>query len=442
MCQRPILAVEPQRHPGQAEPSGGQLSVPEVVCQPGHLPKHGAVQRMQRRQRDGRWEQPPQHSFLDVTADVGEPQHLIGSFLGGASRHCFCITGASTISDLEEGPKSDGMKRQVFPVLCLLSWWFLELCDAACTLDSLNAFQGDIDVEKLDGHWYVTHQYGYKTTDVSSYTVDVVPTLQDPANTQTVVVVASDGVSFALIYFCDGDAEVAGNCDRPKAWVLGRQPNSSAALAWLTSISASLPCFKNAPEEVARGTTDTDCPFKPIWGLPGRDCNVDTFPVQQNFHLDRYLGMWWEMSWLAPVYIPSDALYNDYRHNYVMKADGNITAQVAGRSPVNGTCFFYRMDIQMTDTPGKMFIYEVTESGEFLGTTDYIVASVDYDHYAIVYGCREQNETTGECTSARAWLWSRDISLARQYRVAANSMFQRLCFNPADFLATEQTNSV
>ncbi|KAK7104261.1 hypothetical protein V1264_019011 [Littorina saxatilis] len=233
-----------------------------------------------------------------------------------------------------------------------------------------------------------------------------------------------------MFYICHGDVTQQQLCTRATALLAGRQFNVTAARNWLNSVSTSLPCFTGAPIVVQEGA---ECPLKPFWNIPGRDCDVRSFPVQGNFDLNKYIAKtWYEMTWLAPEYIDPIYYYQDYQHEYEMQPNNSIIVRVSGRNEKK-ECFFENVSLTTTSTPGKLTWHDVSAD------VPYNVIQTDYDHYAMVFGCYNMT-SSGMCKKARGWLWSRGKTLDRRYRLAAHSKMQDLCLNPAAFFPTEHKN--
>ncbi|KAJ8308898.1 hypothetical protein KUTeg_013772 [Tegillarca granosa] len=180
-----------------------------------------------------------------------------------------------------------------------------------------------------------------------------------------------------------------------------------------------------------------------LWTVPSSalNCKFANFNVKPNFNLEKYLGKWYEMKWLAQNYIPEDQLFQDYAHNYVMESNGTITAYIKGRDPTTpDKCFRYSAWITQTNTPGKLRYRRWASSDRSAQiTSDYWVLMTDYINYAFVYGCRVPFEN-GTCNEPDSWIWSRTQSLPESTMNLITKKMEEVCVDPTKYLATRQNN--
>ncbi|XP_076441702.1 uncharacterized protein LOC143280861 [Babylonia areolata] len=345
----------------------------------------------------------------------------------------------------------------------------------ACTLGDLQAVQPDINVTsewmtELDGRWFILRVSGMPSaSEFSWFSSDIVPTplglvtynnirtktsgcsihaieRESTANRQvfsghdgsSMVLAAMDGQGqHALVYTCASLLlRAADTCLSPVAMLVSRRSDVIPADEWMTSLRASspLPCY-DVNQSVAVSNGDgSACPLNQMVALPGRDCRVANFPVQANFDLTEYVSKpWKEMAWLAANYTPSSEFYQDYVHTYTLRPNGAVLCQVAARTP-SDECLHYQINMTRTQTPGKLLFY--------YGGDDipYNVISTDYDHYALVFGCVAVVADSDRCLLGKGWLWSRDVTLARELRLQANAMLIDMCINPAAMYSTTHSN--
>ena len=68
---------------------------------------------------------------------------------------------------------------------------------------------------------------------------------------------------------------------------------------------------------------------------------------------------------------------------------------------------------------------------------DYWILNTDYDNYAYVYGCEEQNGD-GTCKQAHAWIWSRTHTLTEEHKSVIDASITESCLDPAQFTPAVQ----
>eukprot|EP00105_Crassostrea_gigas_P034490 XP_019918638.1 PREDICTED: purpurin-like isoform X1 [Crassostrea gigas] len=176
--------------------------------------------------------------------------------------------------------------------------------------------------------------------------------------------------------------------------------------------------------------------FQVFSGVGSQGCRVDSFPVQDHFDTDKYLGKWYEMKWYSEVYFDESELFQDYTHEYIRKKGGNLTVLHTGRDPINLVdCFQRQSTLYLTETPGKFMIDEKNQGN----LSDFLVIRTDYSNYSVAYGCTTQQQD-GTCLKARAWVFSRKTTLADDLSQEADDQLEKLCLNLTSFLVTRQTN--
>ncbi|KAL8608272.1 hypothetical protein ACOMHN_042139 [Nucella lapillus] len=368
-------------------------------------------------------------------------------------------------------------------MVIVMAMMMLDGCEGqSCTLDDIQSFQKEtvFSAEKVEGHWFVNKAYGFEGDGFTWFTVDVFPTMSGLAaffsmgrkgvkpctyfprevkGTVRSTVYAVEGESgplpqnytaswfrsqvtaawdsqdeWGLLYLCATVVNAtADHCTHPLALLVGRVHNPEAATRWLMSVNStsrsSLPCFANTQGSVVQ--KGQKCPLQQMMPLPGRNCKVESFPIQQNFSLLKYTARpWKEMTWLAPAYIPESDFYEDYIHNYTIRPNGTVICDVSARNPKESKCLNYQIRMTLTSSTGKLIFHDPK------GDMPYNVIHTDYEHFSLVYGCTSVDGSTGVCRKGRGWLWSRSITLERRYRRQATSLMLDLCLNPAAWLPT------
>lgn len=176
--------------------------------------------------------------------------------------------------------------------------------------------------------------------------------------------------------------------------------------------------------------------FQIFSGVGSQGCRVNSFPVQDYFDTNKYLGKWYDMKWYSEVYFDESELFQDYTHEYIRGEGGNLTVLHTGRDPIDLVdCFQRHSTLYFTGTPGKFLIDERNQGS----LSDFWVIRTDYSNYSVAYGCTTQQQD-GTCIKARAWVFSRKPTLADDLSQEADDQLEKLCLNLTSFLVTKQTN--
>ncbi|XP_046564058.1 uncharacterized protein LOC124272882 [Haliotis rubra] len=358
-------------------------------------------------------------------------------------------------------------------VFCITLFNILPLTEGNCSVNNL-PIQPNFDLDKYVGKWYeyqwhtkiyyqpedryndYYHYYVQTTSgNITNYINGRDPTAPDgkcffvnfnlyPTNSPGKLIYTSqkgefpywvletDYTQYAFVYGCYNVSN-DGTCNEAQSWIWSRTPKfpqiiKDKAPSWynLTCLPAST--FLDTKQE-------KECNVPAQYKItPDQSCQVSDVPIQPDFNITLFNGTWYEMQWLAQVYIPASELFQDYQHEYILQEDGSLKGYIRGRTDKG--CFYRQASLTLSGTPGKLH-FNVTEGGS--DNYPYWIVDTDYNNYAVMYGCLNVS-TSGNCTRARSTVWSRRKSLAPNFQYRANSFLQNLCVNPAAFLLTSQNN--
>ncbi|XP_070182604.1 uncharacterized protein, partial [Littorina saxatilis] len=147
--------------------------------------------------------------------------------------------------------------------------------------------------------------------------------------------------------------------------------------------------------------------------------------VQHHFSVERFLGRWNELMWVAPE---DEKDYDAADYFWLlgnMTHHGTIPIGSSGRDPSSGQCFGGPLQLQTTNKPGVLLL----DTGNGKAATLVYVMKTDYVTYANVYGCYEYNSDASVCHNGRAWLWSRATSLPEKLKHDAVKQWSQLCLD-------------
>ncbi|XP_078340646.1 retinol-binding protein 4-like isoform X1 [Crassostrea virginica] len=160
-----------------------------------------------------------------------------------------------------------------------------------------------------------------------------------------------------------------------------------------------------------------------------KDCTINSFAVQADFNIEKFLGKWYEMKWFSDYYHAHfegmKPMYEDFTIVYAKQSDGNISMVSAMRDPTaHRGCDLYNSTLYLTDTPAKLRM-DKRNLGEL---SDYWIIKTDYSNFAVVYICYDEN-TDGTCGNAKAWVYSRHHGLAHDLMADADRQLERVCMD-------------
>ncbi|XP_038206910.1 uncharacterized protein LOC119828739 [Zerene cesonia] len=212
-------------------------------------------------------------------------------------------------------------------------------------------------------------------------------------------ILSTDYINYALVYSCVNIDEEHRSVH---SWKLSRTRTlTDASNTEINQVINSVPVLHQKYYNI-RGHTDEDCFYYPNnFGGPvilDGECESSTIAVQ-NFNLTAFAGTWHEVS-KFPSELPSgECVTNKYE-------------VLANQNAFTLTKTFVTYE-KLTVAPGTATvaadgrgILEVKLSGDNVSyeTTMYVI-DVDYDDYALLYGCRNLGNNTKQIYS---WILSRD----------------------------------
>ncbi|CAG4957190.1 unnamed protein product [Colias eurytheme] len=212
-------------------------------------------------------------------------------------------------------------------------------------------------------------------------------------------VLSTDYRNYALVYSC---VNIDDEHRRVQSWKLSRTRSLSAeSNTQINNVMNSVPVLRQQYYNV-RGHTDEDCFFYPNnFGGPvilDGECAPSTIAVQ-NFNITGFAGTWHEVS-KFPSELPSGECVNNKYEVVANQNSFTLTKSFVTYEKLNVATGSATLS---TDGRG---ILNVKLSGDNVSyeTTMYVI-DVDYDDYALLYGCRDFGNNSKQIYS---WKLSRN----------------------------------
>ncbi|KAK3589779.1 hypothetical protein CHS0354_021112 [Potamilus streckersoni] len=133
-------------------------------------------------------------------------------------------------------------------------------------------------------------------------------------------------------------------------------------------------------------------------------CKLDSLPLQTNFNITRYQGLWYGIS-VNRYYVPVATL-SDIKIIYTSEANG-ITRIKSSGLVLNWWC---QVDdgigvVCDPEYPQKLYVSFSSWWGILQGERPYWVLRTDYTRYAVVYSCWRVTQD-GSCDPDRTYIWT------------------------------------
>ncbi|CAF1110072.1 unnamed protein product [Rotaria magnacalcarata] len=177
-------------------------------------------------------------------------------------------------------------------------------------------------------------------------------------------------------------------------------------------------------------------------------CTTPTFEnltVPSNFSLNRFLGRWYEVKWLPGESHNESDIWRDFSQEFQLENNVSQRLIVAGKArlPNQAQCFSVGPWSILANNSAKMILETQTINSNTTLNWPYYVVKIDYDHYALVYGCMSQNYTSNDaCEEPILWLFSRTKSLSTDYSNPLDNYIENtLCINLTKLEITPQSET-
>lgn len=164
--------------------------------------------------------------------------------------------------------------------------------------------------------------------------------------------------------------------------------------------------------------------------------------VVSNFSLQNFLGRWYEIQWLPGVPHNESDIWRDYSQDFELASNVSQRLLVSGKARLinQEQCFSFGPWTMIANNSAKMILETKAINGTILNWP-YYVLKVDYDNYALVYGCMLDNYTVNiTCKEPILWIFSRTKTLSSQYSNMLDSFIETtLCVNLTQLEMTPQS---
>lgn len=149
-------------------------------------------------------------------------------------------------------------------------------------------------------------------------------------------------------------------------------------------------------------------------------CTVPIFEnvnVQNNFDLERFLGIWYEIKWLPNEPHNESDIAQDYYQSWQRQNGTANRLLISGhfRMPNNMTCDSFGPRSMIVNDSAKMILEKKDVYGDEILNWPFRILTTDYDHYALVYGCQNNYTSNKQCQQAILGVFSRTGLLSSQH---------------------------
>ena len=159
----------------------------------------------------------------------------------------------------------------------------------------------------------------------------------------------------------------------------------------------------------------------------------DNVTVQDNFDLNRFLGIWFEIKWLPAEPHSESEIWRNFFQSYQMSNWQTKQLFAYGRARVlnDVDCFSIEPWLILANNSARMILQTKALTSSNALNWPYYVMKTDYDHYALIYSCTDNHySSTQSCINSTFWVFSRTTSLPNIYMNELDAIIEnQLCIN-------------
>lgn len=170
--------------------------------------------------------------------------------------------------------------------------------------------------------------------------------------------------------------------------------------------------------------------------------SFNNITVQQNFNLNQFLGVWFEIKWLPDAPHNASDIWRNLYQSFELNNSSMQNIIISGQARVgdNTTCFDTGSWLVYANNSAKMILQTQDISSSTFVNWPYYILLTDYINFALVYGCDTTNYTyMNPCTNPFLWVYSRTTSLSTVYSTLLDNYIEnQLCINLTSLEITPQ----
>ncbi|XP_046971595.1 uncharacterized protein LOC124538552 isoform X1 [Vanessa cardui] len=211
-------------------------------------------------------------------------------------------------------------------------------------------------------------------------------------------VLSTDYTNYALVYSC---SNINDEYRSVSSWKLSRTRSlTPASNTAINNVINSIPVLRQ-DYYLTRGHTDEDCFYYPDNNggpvLQDGQCDFSNLNVVTGFNSNAFSGPWYEISRYPSELQEGECVTNEFN---TVNQEFRLTQRIVNNereSTYSGPA------VLSSDGRGVLTVNLTNDEGDSFETTLYVL-DVDYNDYALLYGCRNINNTNKQVYS---WKLSR-----------------------------------
>lgn len=166
----------------------------------------------------------------------------------------------------------------------------------------------------------------------------------------------------------------------------------------------------------------------------------ENLTVENNFDLNRFLGVWFEIQWLPGEPHNESDIWRNYYQSFQIDSSSSSKLLVPGQARVlnNNTCFHFGPWTILANNSAKMLLETKSPSASQPLNWPYYILKTDYENYALIYGCITPNyDYKTPCSDRILWVFARTTSLSNDHMQMLDKFIENdLCVNLNDLEIT------